>query len=348
MACLSQEQLAQLAIGITEEPEWTAHLRDCPRCREKLAQLQTVTAQLAAAHNALRRGHAESRRQLLEKLPVGEHPPQPVRTRRQPLSWFKGLNMKQRILLSGVSATAIVALFVTWIALTAKPLFAMELMKESLSKAKSCKTTSVMEFDDPVRPGIDEGPDRISSVIYELAVGDGRFDAGDKYIEIKGKGALSYLNTIYILPAGRPGLEINHFTKTFRRDPVKLGVLSLNPRNHTMRICEELGRHPEKANRSLGTKIIDAKKAHGFAIDGEEVFGDEHEDGRPDLDGPIEVWLDAATHLPIKIHMKSKPGNNQQTPSSTTTTYFQWNIKTDPKLFIATPPQGYVDETPPN
>ena len=33
MVCLSEKQLAQLALGLTEDADLTAHLKECASCR---------------------------------------------------------------------------------------------------------------------------------------------------------------------------------------------------------------------------------------------------------------------------------------------------------------------------
>ena len=50
MNCLSQEQLARLALGLADDAELTAHLDECAACRAGLEAMQSLRHELADAH----------------------------------------------------------------------------------------------------------------------------------------------------------------------------------------------------------------------------------------------------------------------------------------------------------
>ena len=132
---------------------------------------------------------------------------------------------------------------------------------------------------------------------------------------------------------GRPWLLVNNRAETYcfgsPNDEIVKEMKSLS--------LDNLKRFYGNADRELGTKVISGKKARGFVIAIQKV--------NPEVRSPglIEIWLDSETSLPIRFRSEGKAENSSFTEESSD---IQWNIDLDPKLFDATPPQGYRDVTP--
>ena len=142
MACLSQRQLARLALGLANDAELATHLEQCALCRAGLEAMQALRHELAEAHANFDQGHEEARSRLLALLPAAIRPPEPARPWKQVSHWMGGLTMRQRIaVLGGVGVAAVLALLLIWGGAIAKPVSAMEKMAESVRKVKSYKCT---------------------------------------------------------------------------------------------------------------------------------------------------------------------------------------------------------------
>ena len=124
------------------------------------------------------------------------------------------------------------------------------------------------------------------------------------------------------------------FTTPQRLSAVTL--LSQKVRFHRADRIEDLGEFSGKADRQLGTREINGKKADGFQIDMKKMS--------PDGSGGVaEVWLDPSSSLPVFVRYEYRGLDNSTTVEIRD---IQWNIDLDPKLFDPTPPKGYTDITP--
>jgi hypothetical protein len=139
---------------------------------------------------------------------------------------------------------------------------------------------------------------------------------------------------IEAFPAEKLGIFIDYKRKTFVRLPFEPLGSPTYPLDMLRMIRENSG----EVTRDLGTKKIQGQNAHGFVM----TLKGSHESRKFD---PVEVWVDTATDLPLEVISEKK---------TTDTTYllrladFRWNIDLKPKLFEPTPPEGYVDITPPS
>ena len=243
--------------------------------------------------------------------------------------------MNRRFQLSAgalVSAAAILGFFLLWGGIIAKPLSAMEKMAEAIRRVKSCKCTQVVEDpelrQESLKPG--EPAARIESVstIYWLAPGSVRSEATRFPATWKGAGP----QLIGIYSTGKPGIIISHKDRNYARiQPLNEGYGSTG-----CETLEELGKLSGKADRELGTKEINGKKARGFQIDKKKINADS-------TPGTREIWIDVESNLPVLVRddMKWPDGSNQ----SLIIKDIQYNIDLDPKLFDTTPPEGYKDTT---
>ena len=207
-----------------------------------------------------------------------------------------------------------------------KRVSAMEKMAEEIRKAKSYKYNMIVrityENPEPGRPRFSE----YEHVIYRLASGEARTEDIRKP-EWKGPGPES----TEICPLDKPGIYIDWQQKTFSRLPGRQ-TASYAGRFDDL---ENLGKFSGDADRELGTKEINGKKARGFHIDMKKIGGDS---------GFMEIWLDTESNLPVLINTQ-----NTKWPGHTFNDVYkdiEWNLDFDPKLFDATPPKGYTDVTP--
>lgn len=331
MDCLSQEQLAQLALGLEADADLSVHLQQCTNCQVDLVHFQSLNDQLSAAHKNLHCGHSESRQRLLAALPNVDPQSQPARLWQKPPSWLGELNMKQRITLSSLSVVTVLGLIVVWAVVSTKPLSAMEKMRENIREARSCKSKSKLEFGI-YDPGRKPASTTLSSTSYWTAPGSSR-------VELKGKGVLSYIHSTVILPAGKPGIEFVHATTEFRHGPP-----GASSDYSGVKMLLTLGEHADSAYRSLGTKIIDGRKALGFVIDSKKIDLDSYIGHG--YSGLLHVWLDAKTNLPVELRIEMKNAATQENPITAMSASFEWNVELDAELFDTTPPEGYSDNTP--
>ena len=249
MVCLSPEQLAQFALGIEVDAVSATHVEQCADCQAELVSLQALTDRLSVAHSELQRGHEDARRRLLANIPDVDRQSQPSNVWQKLSHWYGDLNMIQRVALSSVSLVVVLGLIAVWAAVTTQPASATEKMRESISRAKSCKSTTKLEV--MLRPGQEPAISTISATSYWLPSGATR-------IEMKGNRDLWYMDVTYILPPGDPGIELEHRNKEFRRGP------AVKKNSSTMTMLERLSKYSGKADRDLGTKMIGGKRGLRF------------------------------------------------------------------------------------
>ena len=326
MACLSEEQLAQLALGLTEDADLAAHLKECASCRARGETMQTLVHQLRAAHAKFDNGHEEARERLMAFLPASR-PLGPARTWNRISQKIGGITMRQRITLGGVGVIAVLAILLLWLGSIATPVSAMEKMAENIRKAKSIKYTLIVQVKPnvpaPGKPSVIEH----KHVIYWQSPGSSRIETTDP--EWHGPGP----NETEIYPIGKPRITIDHNEKKFCRLPVLPSGNSTTDYEN----IEKLVKYSTKAEQELGIKEIDGKIIRGFLINMKKM--------EPDSDPETaEVWIDEKSNLPVLIRYE---GIKYQFNTLTNLiTDIQWNIDSDPKLFDTTPPEGYTDDTP--
>ena len=322
MKCLSEEQLARIALGLEPQHEWTAHVLECAACRNRLAEMEALGAQLSRAHQSFARDHDEARAQLLTALDAAERAPRWISFAHRIVNRMGGLTMRQKTILGSACAAAIFVVILIWGANATQPASAMERMSQNIRQAKSYQMTMDMQIKLPGKPG-ETRTSVAKQKFYWQAPRSLR-------MELKSDQPVSPGVQTEIYPAGKPGIEINHTRKQYRRKPARFGQLP------PLLMLDALARYTGQADRKLGTKQIDGQSAHGFEIDAKKIDPDAY-------GGPVEIWLDEKTDLPVRIRYEIKAS-----PSGTLTMRdFRWNAELDPKLFDTTPPAGYADLTPP-
>ena len=323
MKCLSQKQLAQLALGVNEDAVAAAHLETCPACRANLEEMQALRHQLTEVHVRLEQGHAEARARLLASLPAASQLPDPMSVWDRINHWTGGLTMRQRMALGGMGVAALLALVLIWGAIVAEPGTAMAQMAQKVREAQSYEYTMILKMkmlnQENGKPPVTEV---MHGKVYWLAPGSYR-------IEAKSQSRPGVGDT-QICPAGKPGLHLDDKQKTYYREPARQGHIS------PLMLVERLGEFSGQADRDLGTKDIGGKKAHGFQIAAKKIDPDAFEEGM------AEIWIDQDSKLPALVRLDMKMA---QMPGELRMEDFHWNIPLDAKLFDTQPPAGYTDAT---
>jgi hypothetical protein len=149
-------------------------------------------------------------------------------------------------------------------------------------------------------------------------------------VEIKGDWIAEGQDQTEIIPAGKPGIVLNHKTKTFQREPAPRGEAP------PFLLFDKLGQFSGEADRKLGGKQINGKAAWGFEIDAKKIDAD----AEP---GPVEIWLDAESKLPVSLRYEMKTPGMPAHPIIRMED-FQWNVELSPDLFKAEAPAGYREQ----
>ncbi len=332
MSCLSQRELARVALGLTEDAELTAHVEQCAPCRERLEAMQSLRHQLAETHAKFDEGHEEARERLLTLLPAASRPPELVKPRRQIAQWIGGFTMRQRIAaLGSIGVAAALGFLLVWGGIDTKPVSAMEKMAENVRKAKSyvCKRV-LLTHDEAVEPGKATCL-AMCQTVYWLASGAERTET--TYPD--GSETVGTPREISITIPGKPGISIDHETKTFHRHAPDVRHLSSDADDGAL---QNLGKFSGAADRELGAKQINGKEARGFQISMKKIDSDCEDDAA------VEIWIDPESGLPALVRFENMMYlgvSNTEINSD-----IQWNVNLDPKLFDTTPPEGYKDATP--
>jgi hypothetical protein len=145
------------------------------------------------------------------------------------------------------------------------------------------------------------------------------------------------LDLTEIHPSGRPGILIDYVAKKwFRVPPLHAkDIASSTPLLWLRAVREKAGR----ITNELGTRQIAGRTARGYVMTFDEYA--------PFKDfGPVEVWIDPQTDLPVEFSFeqaKPEPGFTDRY----TVRDLQWNTELDPKLFDTIGPAGFLDVTIP-
>lgn len=301
MNCLNQEELISLALG-RDDSQASPHLAACPVCRDALEDWRRLTARVAAAHQMFDDGHAAGRKRLMAALAA-----EPVLRSFSPIR--KGrFSMKQRLTFSGMAVAASL-LLAAWLAVAGRPLSAMEQVAAKIRQAKSFSFEIVPEVEGKSRPG---------GKFYWQTPGTVRLE----------ETALPEGNRVaMIFPYRQPGIRIDDKHKTYQRLPAREGYTS------PLMAVWKLGAFSGKADNELAPRKIANRSTRGFQIAARKIDAD--------LNGTLDIWVDAETNLPVLVEYQM-----ERPKAKMTMFHFQWSAQFDSELFDTVPPEGYVDETP--
>ena len=266
MARLSQEQLARLALGLTEDADLTAHLQECASCRARGETMQSLVRQLTAAHAKFDSGHQEARERLMEILPANR-PLAPTRTKYRITHWIGKLSMRQRMAMGGVGTLAVLAILLLWLGTSATPLSAMEKMAEDIRKAKSFRAVTIAEIQVVFEAGKPPDKWKMTGAIDWLAQGTCREDTKVVWIDANGRTFEEEDITDIEFRGESKGIFIDRKAKSFSKDG--------SPKEETpgREMIAKLGEFFGQANRELDAKEINGKKCRGFEIGIKELNG---------------------------------------------------------------------------
>jgi outer membrane lipoprotein-sorting protein len=319
MSCLSNEQIASLVLRSDSSRSVAAHVDECPTCQSRLATVRLTDERLLAAHVAFDREHEAARDRLMVVLKTIDQP-EPAKSWRRVTHWIGAMTMRQRLAITSVGIAALLAIVALWG--HTQPVSAMERMAENIRQAKSYKFTMVTEAKLVREPGQPPVAMEGTSTVYWLAPKSYR-------MEHKAGSFIAARDLTEIFPSGMSGIEIDLTNKTFRRTPAHLG--SSTP----LLALDELSTFSGQADGDLGTKQLDGRTARGFEIDARKIDPNQ-------FAGPVEIWVDAQTSLPMLLRWEIKAS---PVPGVLVMRDFEWNLDLDPKLFDPVPPEGYRDVT---
>jgi hypothetical protein len=230
--------------------------------------------------------------------------------------------MKQGLALGSAGAAAALAFCIFWFATVGRPIYGMDRLPQMIRQATSYEYMLTTEIKVPGEPGKPPVTVEMKGRFFWVAPGSYR-------TEIHGGKGTSEQDQVLILPAGKPGIDIDRKLKRYVRQPARLGQVS------PLMMVDKLSTFSGHADRELGTKEFDGKTAKGFAIEARKIDPDSYS-------GPIEIWVDPQTSLPLMVRYEMKGAGP---PATIRMTDFHWNLDLDPKLFDPTPPEGFA-ETP--
>jgi hypothetical protein len=349
MACLTEEQLARLALGLDEGGPLSAHVDECEACLAKLAEMRAIVGRLSGAHAELDRAHAVSRSRLLASLLHETRPVRPAaRIWTRLASRFGHLTARQRIAVGGIGLSAAALVFLMFVLVSpATRLSAMERMIKAVRQVSSYsyQLTETVTRNPPLGHSFQV---QITTSTSWQAPGPSQSDTfGSLYskldirkTQIEGGKPEPVSDVVEIHPAGKPGILINYIDKYYFWTPV-LGAGDIPP-NSPMAKLRAVRDSEGRIVRDLGTKQIEGREAHGYivAFDGAAPFRNVDQ---------VEVWIDPETDLPLEFSYRSDwEQDGRQVPDEIRVTDCRWNIPIDPKLFYTAPPEGYTNTTPPN
>jgi hypothetical protein len=228
--------------------------------------------------------------------------------------------MRQSFALGSVGAAVVLAVCVVWFATVAKPIYGMDPLPETIRKAKSYEYTMTIDLSIPLEPGKPPGTAEMKGRYFWVTPGSYR-------MEIQGRNGTIEQDQVTILPAGKPGIQIDRKAKKYVPQPARLGQIS------PLMMVDKLSTFSGHADRELGTRQIEGKTSKGFEIQARKIDPDVYS-------GPIEIWVDTGTNLPLLVRYEIKGAGN---PGSIRMTNFHWNVDLDPKLFDPTPPEGFAE-----
>jgi outer membrane lipoprotein-sorting protein len=334
MSCLSQRQLARLAFGLAEDAELTVHLEQCAACRSSLETMQSLRHELAEVHAKLDEGHEEARERLLRLLQAANQPPEPARPWMQVSHWISGLTVRQRIAAFGsIGVAAVLGFLLVCGGIDPTLASAMEKMAENIRKAKSFKATAVLEIK-PASKNTTQ-PHQGRGALYWLSTGSNRWDLKGN---LPGSGEQDQTN---IRIAGKSWIMIiDHKAKRVHK------VEMPQETSDNLDVVQRLGGFSGRADRDLGVKEINGKKARGFEISMTKILSPSNA-ALVQAKDMVEVWIDAESSLPVLVQFNYITGLKKEKADTLFFRLqdFQWNIDLNRKLFDTAIPKGYTDVT---
>ncbi len=260
---------------------------------------------LESAHACFAREDGVARARLLAAL-AADVPPAPNSARQSRYERMKWYTPR-----AAIAAALLLAPAVVWHLNEPKTLFAQIAKAMSRAKGFSCDWVEV----SPGYAGAENA--RFAGHVFWTPSGEERLD------HISNDTPDSTL----IYRPGNTGLRLEVPSKQYRIVPKS------SAREFSFGLFAQLGDFKGKAEPTPGPKEIRGVKAEGFTVPWSSVVGDDNHS-----DAKIQVWLDPATTLPVRVDILGLDprGNTVMRLEN-----FQWGPQ-DPKLFDASIPAGYT------
>ena len=342
MNCLTEEQLAGLALGIANDDHAaSAHVEQCDACRAKLSEMRRLTEQLVAMHSEVDCTHATSRSQLLAKLSTTEKPAGRVDLRSWLAQQLDRLTIRQRVAAGGIGVTTVIGLTLLVLVMTsAGRLSAMERMVKQLREVTSF-SYELEETSDRITGDNRRRIQRTDKVYYHSP---SSFRATTKMVKLPlppppGDTGQLLIEVEEIYTAGQRGILIDHKAKTFFRTPEFVDKF---PDYSPVKWLKRMSEGSFKVIEDLGVKQLHGKKAHGYIV---SLGHPEPTSGQ----NAVHLWLDSESDLPIKFHYEERYDDDDASDGIEVWTNAmrvyncRWNIELDPALFQPVEPAGYDD-----
>lgn len=250
--------------------------------------------------------------------------------------------MRQRIaVLGSVGVAAALVIILLWGGIVAKPVSAMEKMAESIRKAKSFKAAVMVGIKLASKNSPE--PYQGRGTLYCLGAGSVRLDLKARNLFLRSSGEQ---DETQICVAGKSRtVLIDHKAKRVYRVEMPQGTFD------NMDVVERLSGFSGDADRDLGIKEINGKKARGFEISMTKILSPSNAALVQSKD-MAEVWIDAESNLPLLVQCNYDISNDVEQEGADNLFFrlqdFQWNIDLDPRLFDTAVPKGYTEVTPDN
>ncbi|UCG31672.1 MAG: hypothetical protein JSU68_08385 [Phycisphaerales bacterium] len=318
MACPSEDQWTLLSMNLLDAArasEMNEHLSACTSCREMFDRARRQHAALVRTYEALDRDHDELREQLMASLPAGATPsPADARARER---WRRlgesVMNSRKVRFTTAALAAAACIVFVLVLVFGSAQTLALEGIGRAVQQAETmtCRLSltitggNVNQSFDGAMYVSDEYGSRAEirqngrSVSCTIAPVDGPTVAGI----LGGKSLIRFTHED----------DAGDMTRHMRID------------QYISRLQELTG----KADRELGSEIIDGAKALGFEISGDKL-------GLPDVPSlggaTIALWVDADSLLPVRYTLEMA-GPEVDSRMNLVCNDFEWDVPLDASLF---------------
>ena len=325
MTCPSEEKWTLLSMNLLEPSqvsELNEHLLACGGCREKFRRARCENAALQRTYEALDRDHDELREQLLASLP--EQAPPPASTGWGRRGWrrlgdYVMTNPKVRFTTATLAAATCIVFVVTLLLGSGQSL-ALAGVGRALQQTKSlvCQVSIT-----------------ITGSQLEQSL-EGKTYMSDQY----GSRTDLYQNGELIMcsisPLGGPTVSGQPGGGTkFRITHADAGGFEPNqvrPDDYILRLQELTG----KAERSLGSEIIEGHQATGFEIAGQKLglvgSSSAGEADASQVPALAHLWVDAATLLPVRYRVQI-PGSEAGSEMTVVCEKFEWDLPLEASLF---------------
>lgn len=376
MTCLSMEDLTRLSMDLFDEPEarrMRGHLAECDACRTRLGELRRDHIDHMRMYEAFDRDHDRLRDQLMAALPA-ESPQRPRAGRlglggRRLGDFVMTLNSTRNRRVAAVLVPAACILIAVGILLSPRQESAFAAAIEHIRQATTivCRVTTTlnvkMEADPQAAPSafdlsrFEDAPATNVVRTEKLYMNADRGVRRDAYEDDE-------VVSMTYAPAKGPTVvvsPVDHAYYTYEEPTMPEALKDAVDRHPTPDVhFMSLSQNPDRlirgvrnlragADRELGRETQDGREIVGFEIAAEKVgLGPPWADRNPD--NRAELWLDAATSIPVRLVFRYAKRVPSPQALPVTTCYamtivfdrFEWDPPLAPDTFEPVVPDDFV------